>query len=168
MLDWGGTFGHFAPSANAAAPLADITYHVKDRPSICAVGSRLNPVVRFFATDEAAFAARYDLVLASNALQYARDWRNTVSGLTDSAASWLLILALPTVRRSPGFVVVQRPQHVGFAEDYISWVFNRDEFLSHIAGCGFRLEREFLSIGRLDAIHAPEVAENAGFLFRRL
>jgi putative methyltransferase (TIGR04325 family) len=167
VLDWGGTFGHFASIACAAAPLANITYQVKDRPPICAIGSCLNPSVGFFDTDEAAFASRYSLVLASNALQYSRDWRGTLSRLAGSATSWLLILALPTVRRSPDFVVVQRPRHVGFAEDYISWVFNRDEFLSHIHSCGFGLEREFLSIGRLDAMHAPEVAEHAGFLFRR-
>jgi hypothetical protein len=37
-------------------PLANIAYHVKDRASICAAGSRLNPEVRFFDTVEAAFA----------------------------------------------------------------------------------------------------------------
>jgi hypothetical protein len=28
--------------------------------------------------------------------------------------------------------VVQRPRHVGFVEDYISWAFKRAEFLAQI------------------------------------
>jgi putative methyltransferase (TIGR04325 family) len=166
VLDWGGTFGHFAAIARSAAPHADIHYVVKDRPAICAAGVGLNPSVSFVSSDQEAFARRYDLVLASNALQYASDWRETAARLAAASQRWLLILALPTVRTSPSFVVVQRPQGVGFAEDYISWVFNRDEFLAHIAGSGFVLEREFLSIGKLDASGAPEIAEHVGFLFQ--
>ena len=167
VLDWGGTFGHFAPIARAAAPHANIHYVVKDRPAICAAGARLNASVAFISSDEEAFAHRYDLVLASNALQYASDWRDMAARLAAASQRWLVILALPTVRTSPSFVVVQRPQCVGFAEDYISWVFNRDEFLAHVAGHGFALEREFLSIGPLDASGAPEIAEHVGFLFKR-
>jgi len=167
VLDWGGTFGHFAMIARAAAPHAAIDYIVKDRPAICAAGARLNASVTFISSDEEAFARRYDLVLASNALQYASDWRDTAVRLAAASQRWLLLLAVPTVRRSPSFVVVQRPTNVGFAEDYISWVLNRDEFLAHIAGRGFVLEREFLSIGKLDVSGAPEIAEHVGFLFRR-
>jgi hypothetical protein len=119
------------------------------------------------SSDQEAFARRYDLVLASNALQYANDWRDMAARLASVSQRWLLILALPTVRTSPSFVVVQRPQGVGFAEDYISWVFNRAEFLAHIARRGFVLEREFLSIGELDASGAPEIAEHVGFLFKQ-
>jgi putative methyltransferase (TIGR04325 family) len=167
VLDWGGTFGHFAAIAHAAAPHADIDYVVKDRPAICAAGMRLNPSVSFVSSDREAFARRYDLVLTSNALQYASDWRETAARLAAASQRWLLVLALPTVGTSPSFVVLQRPQGVGFAEDYISWVFNRDEFMAQIAGCGFVLDREFLSIGKLDASGAPEIAEHVGFLFGR-
>jgi putative methyltransferase (TIGR04325 family) len=167
VLDWGGTFGHFAAIARAAAPRTDIHYVVKDRPAICAAGAKLNASVTFISSDEEAFARRYDLVLASNALQYASDWRDTAARLAAASQRWLLILAFPTVRASPSFVVVQRPQGVGFAEDYISWVFNRDEFLTHIADCGFVLEQEFVSIGELDASGAPEIAKHVGFLFKR-
>lgn len=165
VLDWGGTFGHFAAIARAAAPHADIDYVVKDRPAICAAGAKLNASVTFISSDEKAFARRYDLVIASNALQYASNWRDTAARLAAASQRWLVILALPTVRASPSFVVVQRPQGVGFAEDYISWVFNRDEFLAHIVGQGVVLAREFLSIGKLDASGAPEIAEHVGFLF---
>jgi putative methyltransferase (TIGR04325 family) len=167
VLDWGGAFGHFYLIARAATPLTDLIYTVKDRPSLCSAGARLNPEVRFVSSNHEVFASRYELVLASNALQYAPDWRSLIASLAQASNRWLLILALPVVRQVPEFVVVQRPQGFGFAEDYISWIFNRGEFLARVGACGFAIEREFLSIGPLDATGAPEIAENVGFLFRR-
>jgi putative methyltransferase (TIGR04325 family) len=167
VLDLGGALGNFALIARAAVPGLTLDYTVKDRRSICAAGRNVNPTVQFVDTDKQAFSRRYDLVVACNALQYSSDWVGALGRLADVAEQWLAILTAPVVVDHPGFVIVQHPQSYGFAADYISWVFNRDELLTQAAQSGFVFEREFLSCGPIYAFGAPEIAKHASFLFRR-
>jgi len=168
VLDWGGGFGNFFLVARAAVPDVALDYVVKDRPATAAAGAEINPHAAFVATDDAAFSRQYDVVLASNALQYAAEWRTVARRLAGCAEQWLLLLTVPAVRQVSPFVIVQRPRHVGFASDYVSWVFNREDLLNHVAAQGMRLEREFLSSGTIYCRRAPEEIVNTSWLFRRV
>ena len=119
-------------------------------------------------TDDAdCFSRSYDVVVASSSLQYAANWRHIAARLVKSAKKWLFITRLPLVRRSETFVVVQRPHlSVGYQTEYLSWVFNRAEFLAQIAGAGATLEREFISGENQQYAGGPEISEGTGFLFR--
>jgi hypothetical protein len=62
-------------------------------------------------------------------------------------------------------VVIQRPSRHGYVTEYVSWVLNRQEFLSHVEGLGMTLIREIL-VGDGPAVHgAPEPCEFNSFLF---
>jgi putative methyltransferase (TIGR04325 family) len=148
-------------------PEVRLNFTVKERPALCAAGAELLPEVSFTSSDEECFSRRYDLVVASNSLQYAADWRTTVGQLADSAERWLFITCLPVVRKSQSFVVVQRPQRHGLKADYISWVLNSGEVEDQVKSSGFVLDRTFLASGKTRYRSAPEDSESLGFLFQR-
>jgi putative methyltransferase (TIGR04325 family) len=167
VLDWGGALGHYALMAKALLPEIALDVTIKERPEVAATGSTLVPFATFVTDDAACFARRYDLVVASSSLQYAADWRNIAGRLVKSAKQWLFIARLPLVRRSPTFVVVQRPYlSVGYQTEYLSWIFNRDEFIAQVTGSGATLEREFISGENMQYAGSQEISEGTGFLFR--
>jgi putative methyltransferase (TIGR04325 family) len=166
VLDWGGGTGHFALVAHAVMPDLSIDYVVRDLPGLCGVGRALMPSVRFEDADETCFSRHYELVLASNSIQYAEDWQGLLGRLAAVSDAWLFIARVPIVRQAASFVVVQRPHDYGYETEYISWVLNRDSFLSHAARLGLILDREFLAGGAVHGWGAPEAWETQSFLFR--
>jgi len=106
-------------------------------------------------------------VVAATSLQYAEDWRTTLTGLAGSATRWLFVTRLSVVRQVPSFVVVQRPYAYGYQTEYLSWVLNRDELLAHASAAGLTLEREFIAGAPTVYAGGPEPSETAGFLFKR-
>jgi putative methyltransferase (TIGR04325 family) len=163
VLDWGGAFGHYAVVGRAVLPDVAIDYTVKDRLGMVDVGRQLTQNVLFTSSDEECFSRRYDLVIASNALQISPDWKSVARKLADSARRYLLIV-VPIVQSVNDFVVVQRPQSMA---DYISWVFNHKKFVSQIEEFRLTLVREFLVFGPQQIRRAPEMPEMIGFLFYR-
>jgi putative methyltransferase (TIGR04325 family) len=168
VLDWGGGLGYYAAIARAALPDLAMAYTVKEMPAVCAEARRLHADVTFIDDETAALSGRYDLVFASNSIQYAEDWRTLIGRLGGAAGRWLFLTRVPNVRHADSFVVSQRPHHVGYRTEYLSWVFNRDELLAHVAALGLRLQREFLMVDERNdhIIGAPEASDSAGFLFR--
>ena len=166
VLDWGGGIGYYALLAENLLPEVAYDYVVKELPGLVALGRELMPWVAFETDAEACLARRYDLVLASSALQYEEDWRAVLGRLAGAAKAWVLIARLPSCRRAKSFVVVQRPHEYGYASEYISWVLNRDEVLACAVQHGLVLEREFLAGTRIAIHDAPEDAQPLGFLFR--
>jgi putative methyltransferase (TIGR04325 family) len=165
LLDWGGGLGHYSLIAQALLPDVEIEYHCKEVPAICVVGRELQPDVTFHDGD--GWRGRtYDLVMASNSLQYSRDWKITLTALREATASYLYVTRLPVVLDAPTFLVVQRPYRQGYATEYLSWALNRDAFLEGAEGGGCELIREFLLGDRFLAKGAPEEARSRGFLFR--
>src|SRR5262249_4113572 len=109
---------------------------------------------------------RYDFVLSSSSLQYARDWRATLRGLARATGGHLFITSLPTVGHVPSFVFVQRPHRFGYETEYLGWCLNRGELIEAAGACGLTLLREFV-IGHQPLIHgAPEQTQYYGFLFQ--
>ncbi|HWD60218.1 MAG TPA: hypothetical protein VG308_18170 [Stellaceae bacterium] len=167
VLDWGGSIGHYALAAQALLPELALDYTIRDLPELRAALAAVQPGVTFAPSDEAALSRQYDLVFVSNAIQYAPDWRAQTTALAAGARHWLFLTCIPVVRRSGGFVIVQRPYAYDMRTEYISWVFDRGELLAHLEGLGLTLVREFLAGGPIDARGAPEIAQHEGFLLRR-
>jgi putative methyltransferase (TIGR04325 family) len=166
LLDWGGGVGHHHVIAKSILPGRQIEYHVRDLEALASCGADLQPDVRFH-TDEACLDRAYDLVMASNSLQYSRDWSATLGRLARSAASHLYLSLVPTVFDQPSFVVLQRPYRYGYAAEYLGWFLNRDEVMGAATSAGVELVREF-SMGEHErARGAPEQTTQWGYLFRR-
>jgi putative methyltransferase (TIGR04325 family) len=119
------------------------------------------------AGDDACFERRYDLVLASSALQYVEDWRTTLGLLATAATDALFLTRVPIVIEHPSFVVLQRAHGYRFESEYLSWVFNRDELLRAALATGVGPVREFVLGFRPHVVGAPEQDETWAYLFRR-
>jgi putative methyltransferase (TIGR04325 family) len=167
VLDWGGALGHFGLVARRLLPEVPIDYLVKDHPRTCQLGGKLNPTILFTSDDDGCLARSYDVVVANSSLQYIHYWKPLVARLSQSANPWLLINAVPVVKKVPSFVIVQRKRSRGFSEAFYSWAFNRDELISEVAGHGFRLERELMAWGDVFYWGSVEVTQGGGFLFRK-
>lgn len=167
VLDWGGALGHYAVVGASLLPEVSLDFTVKERPDICAAGRALLPQVTFTSSDDECFSRRYDLVMAMGSLQYNEDWRSFSRQLANAAEGWLFITVLPMVHNSRSFVAIQRAQRLGLRADYISWVFNRDEFLEHLKSSGCILEREFVTLGSSPCRNSREAIDWSGFLFSR-
>jgi putative methyltransferase (TIGR04325 family) len=167
VLDFGGGFGFY--SFLARAPLPDtmpIEYYVEDVATVHDAARVAVPTVTF-TPDETAEARRYDLVMESNSLQYARDWRAVVARLAAATDRMRLLSAVPVVRSVPAFVVSQHTQQYRFDTEYLSWIFNHDELVDVVTDTGVVLDREFLQSVTRRIPRAQEPPRTAAFLLRR-
>jgi putative methyltransferase (TIGR04325 family) len=165
VLDWGGALGHHQVLARRLLPEIDLDYHCRELPAVCAAGRALHSEVTFHDTDD-CLSRRYGLILASNSLQYQKDWRPLLRRLADAAEAWLFLTRVPVVTHHGSFVVLQRVDSYGYATEILGWVFNRDELLTAAGETGLELEREFLVHPPWEITGAPEEVSQAGFLFR--
>lgn len=165
VLDWGSGPGQYYVFARALLPGVAIDYHGVDVPLLCEAGRKAVPEATFHV-GETAFDRKYDLVMASGALQYVEDWRDTFGKLA-GAASRSLYLVVPVVRSSPAFVIVQRPHKYGYLTEFVQWVFNRDDLVAAAESSGLELRREFLNEEMGPIRGTPERRATVGFLFER-
>jgi putative methyltransferase (TIGR04325 family) len=165
VLDWGGALGHHRVLARRLLPEIDLDYHSRELPAVCATGRAVHSEVTFHETDD-CLSRRYDLVLASNSLQYQQDWQPLLKRLANAAAPWLFLTRVPVAIRHPSFVVLQRMYAYRYATETLGWIFNRDELLGAAGEAGLELEREFLIHPPREITGAPEAISHAGFLFR--
>jgi len=161
VLDWGGGPSHYAVLAHALLPEVELDYHSRDLPRLAQLGRELLPAATFHE-DDSCLERTYDLVVVSDSLHYAQDWRAQLAALERAAARWLYLALVPVVEHVPPYVVQQRPDSYGYDTEYLGWVLNRSELLD---AAGLRLEREFLAPGVIDPPGAPEPAAHRSFLF---
>lgn len=166
VLDWGGALGHQHEIARSALPEIEFDWHIRELAAVCREGRRASPSITFHDTDR-CLEGSYDVVLASDSLQYAEDWRTLLDQLARATQDRLFVTRLPLVRCHPSFVVLQRAQTYGYATEYLGWVFNRSEFLDGAAAAGLELVQEFLLHEPWDVTGAPERPSHGGFLFQR-
>jgi putative methyltransferase (TIGR04325 family) len=167
LLDWGGGPGHYFVLGRALLPEVELEYHSRDLPRLAALGRELLPEATFH-DDDTCLERTYDLVLASDSLQYAQDLPGMLERLGAAAGRWLFVAQLPVAESAASFVVLQRPYGYGYGTEYLGWVVNRGELLRAAAGAGLTLDREFLAPGRIEADGAPErPVEQRSFLFRK-
>jgi len=164
VLDWGGALGHYYVLARRMFPDFELQYHCRELPAVCAEGRRVLPEVTFHETDE-CLDRRYDLVLASNSLQYEEDWRARLRQLANATGRRLFVTRVPVARHAGSFVTLQRAHAYGYATEYLGWVLNRDELCAAAGDAGLALEREFLLASSAAIAGAPEGPSQAGFLF---
>jgi putative methyltransferase (TIGR04325 family) len=165
VLDWGGALGHHRVLARCLLPELDLDYHCRELPAVCAAGRAVHSEVCFHDTDD-CLSRRYELVVASNSLQYEQDWQRLLRRLATAAEAWLFLTRVPVAPCHPSFVVLQRVNAYGYATETLGWVFNRDELLSAAGEVGLELEREFLVHPPWVIARAPDEVGHAGFLFR--
>ena len=167
VLDFGGGFGFHSFLARALLPASvAIDYHVQEVATVCEAARALVPTVTF-TTDATIGSRTFDLVMASNAFQYAPDWRATLDELVEMTDDSILLTAVPTVFSAPSFVVLQRTQRSRFDTEYLSWVFRRDELVDAVTAAGLALDREFLQSARPEIRGAPEQPVTRAYLFAR-
>lgn len=165
ILDWGGGAGQYYLISKTLLPDVEIDYSCFDTPSLCELGRKVNPEVKFFEDPE-ALTGSYDLVLASSSLQYFENWSQVIRKLTSITGRFLYVTRLPVVERVASFAVVQRPYRYGYETEYLGWFLNRQSLLKEIETNGLELVREFLISGMPFVKGAPEQAQSRGFLFR--
>ena len=79
VLDWGGGPGHYYALGRALLPELRIDYHSRDLPRLAALGRELLPEATFH-DDDSCLEQTYDLVVASDSLQYAPEVETTLHG----------------------------------------------------------------------------------------
>jgi putative methyltransferase (TIGR04325 family) len=166
VLDWGGALGHYYVLARKLFPELELDYHCRELPAVCEEGHRVQPEV-VFHDDDGCLTGRFDLVVASNSLQYEQDWHTRLRALAGAArGGWLFVTRVPLARSHASFVVLQRAYQYGYETEYIGWVLNRDELLTAARDCGLTLVREFVLLYPHTIENAPEAVTDGGFLFR--
>jgi putative methyltransferase (TIGR04325 family) len=165
IFDWGGGVGQFERVAAALLPEVEIEYHSRDVPALSALGAELNPVVTFYADDEAWLGRRFDFVTSISAFHFERDWQSLLTKLASVTDGYFLLSRVPTVSKSPSFVFVQRSAAHDMPIEFCGWFLNREELLDHATKEGLRLRREFLIMDETPAERVPEQAQYLGFLF---
>jgi putative methyltransferase (TIGR04325 family) len=166
VLDWGGGVGLLALVAQRLLPAElHLEYHCRELPLVRRFGrSAVAEVV--FHDDDSCLTRAYDLVLASNSLQYIEDWGELLEQLANASGRYLLLTRLPLVCAGPSFAVLERVTGRGIGTEYVSWALNRDDVLARAESAGLDLVREFL-LGSTPSAHgAPEQEEARGLLFR--
>jgi putative methyltransferase (TIGR04325 family) len=167
MLDWGGAIGHYYLVSQKIVPDLKIDYHCKEVPVLAEYGKNLFPEAHFY-TDDNCLDRNYDFILISGAFHYLKDWTAYLERFARSASDYLLITRLPVVKKTPSFVIVQRAYRYGYDTEYLSWCFNREEFLDSARANGLKLVKEFMG-EQITPIHnAPEQPEAfKGYLFSK-
>lgn len=167
ILDWGGGIGHYYLLSKAVLPGVELDYACRDLPRQCEAGRQLLPNVEFRETSNETFSRHYDLVLASSSLWYEKDWQSLVARLASIADPYLYITRLVFIEHASSYVAIQRPWRLGYSTEYLCWILNRKEFLTHLDACGMELLREFLICDGPYIYRAPEQGDYRGFLFRK-
>jgi len=120
-----------------------------------------------FHEDDRCLSEQYDVVLASNSLQYEDDWPSRLEDLAGATHEWLFLTRVPVARSHRSFVVLQRAYRYGYGTEYLGWVVSREELLDAVRACGLVLVREFALLPPFSIDGAPDTVTDSGFLFRR-
>jgi putative methyltransferase (TIGR04325 family) len=162
VLDWGGGIGFLSLIATALFPHLAIDYHVKELSVIATAGRALVPTVTFW-DDDRCFGRPFDLILASNALQYVEHWRPVLAAFgRTTPGRYVLLQHVPTTIAGPSFAVRQR----AYATQFTGWIFGREELLAAAADAGLTPVREFLDSFRGTIPGTAANWESRGYLFR--
>jgi putative methyltransferase (TIGR04325 family) len=166
LLDWGGGLGQYGDLARGVLPNVAVDYFCKDVPTQCELGRQLTPAATFFESDDEFAGRRFDLVLASGALQYVREWELALGRLAAATGRYLFVTRLPVVVDGRSYVVLQRAYQYGYDTEFLGWRVNRVEFLAVAERIGLKLVREFVLDEDEWADRAPHPAHGRGYLFR--
>lgn len=162
VLDYGGNLGQYYWIGRAMMPNLSFDFHCKELPPAAAIGQRLNPSV-VWHVDDTCFKESYDLIVFSSSLQYVRDWKSTLQQAANSAAAYLFLSGVPSVRSAPTFMATQRSRRL----TNLQYIVNCDELISYVEPSGLRLAAQFKMLDHTVIARAPEQPHYRGFLFER-
>ena len=164
ILDWGGDIGLFHHRLKRLSPELALDYTVKEMPFLCELGRELNPEVRFVDSEDAALAESYDLVIASAALHYEKDWRARFRSLCRAATGAFLFARQPTVGTAPSFVA----QQGAYDTIFTCWVLNERDIFTQAAEAGAEIRRRAFSGDAAAIAGAAEAPVFRSYLLRPL
>lgn len=167
VLDWGGGVGQYALLARAAVVDTEVDYFVFDFLALVAQGRELVEDVTFDSNRGGALSRSYDLIVASGSVWCERDWRAAIDDLARSCDEYLYVTGMGMVTDAPSFVTLHQPVESGYQTEYLCWILNESEFVSHVSSAGMELVREFLIDSGPEIKGAPERPEMRGYLFRK-
>jgi putative methyltransferase (TIGR04325 family) len=162
LLDFGGGFGTHSLAVSRLLPGLEPEYTVCELPGFCEIGQVLNPQLRF-VRGLAQAGTGYQLVYASGAVQYERDWRKLVADLCRASSRSLFITRTPFVYDFPAYVTIQR----AYKTAYPGWVFNYHEFVTEVARNGFSLKEVFINGPGIPVRGVTRPNVHLGLLFER-
>ena len=162
VLDFGGAAGGYYRIARNAIPEVKIDYTVQELPELCRFGSRARPDVRF-VSDKDSLSAGYDLVFASGAIQYIRDWRKQFDLLATRADPWLFVTRVMSLRHTSKII----EQTIDGSVISV-WAIGQEDLLEEAR----RHDMKLVDIFDLQSEFEPIVGLNEspvvkGYLFRR-
>jgi putative methyltransferase (TIGR04325 family) len=165
VLDWGSGPGHAVELLRSLCPHLGLDYHGRDLPGLVALGRELVPDARFH-DDDACLDRRYELVIASGSLSYARDWPDMLGRLARATAGWLLIARQP-ITMEASYLFLQRPHAFGYRTAYAGWCIRRDDLVAAATAAGLELARDMITEEARNIIGAPSPCHVGALLFRR-
>jgi hypothetical protein len=130
LLDRGGGIGHYLPVSRALLPGVEIDYHCKGVPVLAEHGRELFPEAHFY-DDDSCLEGRYDLVLASGALQYAPDWKATFAALAGATSGLLYVTLAPVALHH---IPIGDPNVAGEKLRYHVFVFMHAAAIAQVTG----------------------------------
>ncbi|AWJ93471.1 hypothetical protein Sp245p_26805 (plasmid) [Azospirillum baldaniorum] len=167
VLDWHGGLGIHQEALDLLLPRIRFEHHCRATPALAERGRGLVPQATFHDSDAAAFARRYDLVIARGSLHQSEHWREDLRRLAAAAGKLLVVLRLPVVSSVPSFVLLHRVAAADYTTSWQGWAVNLVEFLKAAADEGLEFDRQ-MPVEEMPCVQgAPEQPELRGFLFRR-
>ena len=131
ILDFGGSLGFAYYALKKTYPNIEFKYTVVEIPEICKEGNHHCPEVNFVSIDDIGKVESVDLVYARGALQYTKNWRESVKQLAlKNACS--IVLELTSIGPRT-FQVLQRFRH-GKAT---YWFISHEDLQSTFSGLGY-------------------------------
>ena len=165
VLDWGSGPGHTVELLRSLVSELRLDYHGRDLPDLVTLGRELVPDACFH-DDDACFDRRYDLVIASSSLLYARDWSDRLHKLADATAGYLLVARQP-LTTGASYVFVQRAYRYGYETECAGWCISLRDLVAAAAQAGLVLARDMMTDETRRIIDAPGPCHIGALLFRR-
>lgn len=145
ILDWGGGLGVYRHLTRTLYPDLSIEYHIHELPEFSKRGADFTPDAHFHSVSSEWENDRFDLVMASGALQYAPDWKRLLKQLADVTGRWMYLSRIPILlQETEPRVVLHRYRAFGNENDVLFHIFSRSGLLQTIESLGLRLVREFI------------------------
>ncbi len=169
ILDWGGGLGIYEHLARILYPQVEFEYHIHELPEFARRGPDFTPKARFHSQASDWEADRFDLVMASGALQYAQDWRQALRQLLNVSGRWLYLARIPTLlQESAARRIRHRHFFYGHEANVVFHVLPQRELIERAEQEGLMLVREMIGAEEIlvqpDQIRIPF----RGFLFQRV
>jgi len=145
ILDWGGGLGLYWHLAKSLYPDLELDYHIHELEEFSRRGPEFTPEAHFHHESDDWDGDRFDLVIASGALQYAPDWRGILKQLAGITAGRMYLARTPILlEKTVPRTILHRPRSYGYETDVLFRALPRSGLLDQVETPELRLVREFI------------------------